>query len=224
MSQVDLRTKTSDDWQDQNGNRIVGLPKLLGPAFIEFTGSNNSLTFSSGSSFAGYMSFRRDDSHVAFGNNAMYRGRMSLGLGCSITFGRGIYWGPNGYITTAERANITFGDDLLVSENCSVRADDSHPIYNGLTGERINPSKDIVVGSHVWIGADALLMPGSVVGSGSVLGARSMVTPSRPVPPNSLVVGSPIRVVRENIYWVRKHLQSSTDIDDSIEPVAMFTR
>ena len=222
MSRVDLRTKAPGEWKDDNGNRIIGDPKILGTTVIDFTGSNNTLEFLPGSSIAGFISFRRSDSQVTFGNNAMYRGRMSLGLGCSITFGRGIYWGPGGYITTAEGASITFGDDLLVSENCSVRADDSHPIYDGLSGERINPSKDIIVGSHVWIGVDVLLMPGSVVGNGSVLGARSMVTPSRPVPANSLVVGSPIRVVRENIHWVRKHLQASTDIEESIAPGAIL--
>lgn len=222
MTRVDLRNKQAGDWADDSGNRIIGNPKVLGPAYVEFTGSNNLLSFATGSSVAGYLSFRRDDSQVTFGERAMFRGRMSVGQECSITFGTGIYWGPNGYVTSAEGANITFGDDLLISENCTFRADDSHPIYDGDTGERINPSRDIVVGSHVWVGVDALVMPGSVIGSGSVLGARSMVTPSRPVPKNSLAVGSPVRIVRENIRWVRKHLQTSLDIDERLSAAELL--
>lgn len=41
---------------------------------------------------------------------------------------------------------------MLIANQCRVRADDSHPIYDGVTGERINPSRSISIGDHVWIG------------------------------------------------------------------------
>lgn len=214
-----LRDGNIRDWSDDLGNRIIGAPKLLGPTKVEFVGENNVVIFGSGSSLQGSVSFRRGNSTVHFGERAMFRGRMSLGEGCAVRLGNDIYWGPNGYVTTAEGANVLFGDDLLISENCTFRADDSHPIYDAGTGTRINPSRDVVIENHVWIGVDALVMPGARIGEGAILGARSMVTASRPVPARALAVGSPAIAIRENVHWVRKHLQNSTDIDEQIEPI-----
>lgn len=53
---------------------------------------------------------------------------------------------------------------------------------------------DLVVGNDVWIGCDALLMPGVQVGDGAVIGARSVVT--KDVPPYAVVAGNPAELVR----------------------------
>ncbi|WP_413560633.1 CatB-related O-acetyltransferase [Bdellovibrio sp. HCB209] len=49
------------------------------------------------------------------------------------------------------------------------------------------PAGDTVIGNDVWIGAEAMIMPGVRVGSGCVIGARAVVT--RNVDPYSIVVG-----------------------------------
>ncbi|MFO0851218.1 MAG: Vat family streptogramin A O-acetyltransferase [Gemmataceae bacterium] len=54
---------------------------------------------------------------------------------------------------------------------------------------------DTVVGSDVWVGYDALVMPGVKVGDGAVVAARSVVT--RDVPPYSVVGGNPAQVVKQ---------------------------
>ncbi|KIP76456.1 MULTISPECIES: CatB-related O-acetyltransferase [Vibrio] len=46
---------------------------------------------------------------------------------------------------------------------------------------------DTVVGNDVWIGSEAMIMPGVKIGDGAVIGARSVVT--KDVPPYSIVVG-----------------------------------
>jgi virginiamycin A acetyltransferase len=57
------------------------------------------------------------------------------------------------------------------------------------------PAKgDTVVGHDVWLGMDALVMPGVRIGHGAVIGARSVVT--RDVPDYAVVAGNPARVVR----------------------------
>jgi len=53
---------------------------------------------------------------------------------------------------------------------------------------------DTVVGHDVWIGMEALVMPGVRIGHGAVVGARSVVT--RDVPDYAVVAGNPARVVR----------------------------
>ncbi len=54
---------------------------------------------------------------------------------------------------------------------------------------------DTVVGSDVWIGMEALILPGARIGHGAVIGARAVV--SGEVPPYAVVTGNPGRMVRK---------------------------
>jgi len=63
-----------------------------------------------------------------------------------------------------------------------------------LTDYLWRPGGDTVVGHDVWIGMDALVLPGVRIGHGAVIGARSVVT--RDVPDYAVVAGNPARVVR----------------------------
>jgi acetyltransferase-like isoleucine patch superfamily enzyme len=53
----------------------------------------------------------------------------------------------------------------------------------------------VVIEDDVWLGANVTILPGVRVGRGAVIGAGSVVTKS--VPPMSLAVGNPARVIRE---------------------------
>jgi virginiamycin A acetyltransferase len=57
------------------------------------------------------------------------------------------------------------------------------------------PSRgDTVVGNDVWLGYEALVLPGVTVGDGAVVAAASVV--SADVPPYAIVAGNPARIVR----------------------------
>ena len=206
------------DYADANGNTITGTPTPHPNARIEFKGKNCKVVFAENVKLQGAIVFHRDNSTVRFGKWAWFDGRMTLGLGCTITMGEAFYSGWDCQMTTAEGAGIAFGDDVLIANACRIRADDSHPIYDGHTGRRINPSRPITVGDHVWIGQEVFVMPGAVIGSGSMVGARSVVTKARPIPKYSLAAGSPATVIREDINWVRKHLQAH-DIPEAMPPI-----
>ena len=53
---------------------------------------------------------------------------------------------------------------------------------------------DIVIGSDVWIGYEAVILSGVTVGDGAVIGARAVVT--KDVPPYTIVGGVPTRPIR----------------------------
>lgn len=62
-------------------------------------------------------------------------------------------------------------------------------------GELDVPFKgDTVIGNDVWIGHDALFMPGVRVGDGAIIGTRAVVT--QDVPPYAVVGGNPARLIR----------------------------
>jgi len=84
---------------------------------------------------------------------------------------------------------------------------------------------DTVIGNDVWIGYDAIIMPGVKIGSGAIIGARSVVT--KDVAPYTIVAGNPARVIRKrsddktietllNIAWwnweMNKIMKHYTDI------------
>lgn len=52
----------------------------------------------------------------------------------------------------------------------------------------------ITIGDNVWIGGNAIVLSGVCIGEGSVVGAGAVVTSD--VPPFTLVVGNPARVMR----------------------------
>lgn len=57
------------------------------------------------------------------------------------------------------------------------------------------PAGDTVVGNDVWIGAEALIMPGIRIGDGAMIGSRAVVT--RDVEPYAIVTGNPAREIRK---------------------------
>jgi acetyltransferase-like isoleucine patch superfamily enzyme len=59
-----------------------------------------------------------------------------------------------------------------------------------------------VVGDHVWIGLNAVLLKGAIVGRDAVIGMNSIVI--HEVPERSLAVGSPARVIRQGITWSKQ--------------------
>lgn len=56
------------------------------------------------------------------------------------------------------------------------------------------PGADTVIGHDVWIGRDARILPGARIGNGVIVGAGAVVAGD--VPPYSVVVGNPARVIR----------------------------
>lgn len=54
---------------------------------------------------------------------------------------------------------------------------------------------DTVVGNDVWIGSEAMIMPGVTIGHGAVIGSRALVT--RSVEPFTIVGGNPAKPLRK---------------------------
>jgi maltose O-acetyltransferase len=68
-----------------------------------------------------------------------------------------------------------------------------HPFDSALRRER-EFGKPVEIGSDVWVGGGAIILPGVRIGSRSVIGAGSVV--SRDIPEGVLAVGNPCRVIR----------------------------
>lgn len=97
--------------------------------------------------------------------------------------------------------SITIGDDVAISERVVIRDSDNHDIMS--KGDNCNEdrpmSAPIVIGDHVWIGMNVLVLKGVTIGDGAVVAAGSVVT--KDVPPRSLVAGVPAKVIKTDVEW-----------------------
>ena len=69
-----------------------------------------------------------------------------------------------------------------------------HP-FSAMERRHKEYGKPVDIGSDVWIGGGAIILPGVRIGSGAVIGAGSVVT--RDVPDRTFAAGNPCRVIRE---------------------------
>lgn len=110
-------------------------------------------------------------------------------------FGRNITLGERVFINSGcrfqDQGGVTIGDDSLIGHN-TVLATLDHGIHPDHRGD-MDPAP-IVIGRNVWIGANVTILKGVTVGDNAIVAAASVVT--KDVPADSIVVGSPARVVR----------------------------
>ena len=64
------------------------------------------------------------------------------------------------------------------------------------------------VGDECLIGMGATILDGAVIGEQSIVGAKALVTQGTQIPPGSLVLGAPAKVVRPLSAAERSHLKS----------------
>ena len=69
----------------------------------------------------------------------------------------------------------------------------THPLNAELRKEE--SGKPVEIGSDVWVGGGAIILPGVRIGSRAVIGAGSVVT--RDIPDGVFAAGNPCRVIRE---------------------------
>ncbi len=102
---------------------------------------------------------------------------------------------------------VFFNFNCVVLDVCRVRIGDfslfgpavqiytpMHPM-NAELRRREEYGKPIDIGSDVWVGGGAIILPGVRIGSRAVIGAGSVVT--RDVPDGVFAAGNPCRVIRE---------------------------
>jgi chloramphenicol O-acetyltransferase type B len=72
--------------------------------------------------------------------------------------------------------------------------DDDFDHYDRIAPKAYKSKGDTVIGNDVWIGAEALIMPGVRIGDGAVIGTRSLVTKN--VGPYEIWGGSPAKLIK----------------------------
>jgi hypothetical protein len=105
------------------------------------------------------------------------------------------YINSDAVILAAESIHI--GHGCLISRMVFIYDADHHDIVNE-EGKVINPPRPVVIGDHVWIGLQSLLLRGSKIGDGAVIAANSLV--GGKIKAGTMASGNPARSYSE-IHW-----------------------
>ena len=133
--------------------------------------------------------FPHDGSHY-IAPNAQVMGKVVLGEHSSVWFGA-VLRGDNETITIGARSNV--------QDNAVLHTDPGCPLILGegvIVGHQVM-MHGCTIGDNSLIGIGAVILNKAVIGKNCIIGAGALITEGKVIPDNSLVVGSPGKVVRE---------------------------
>jgi len=135
-----------------------------------------------------------DRPHIADGAwvapTATLVGAVEVAEGASVWYGA---------VLRGDNEPIIIGPDSNVQDNVVFHTDEGIPVSLG-RGVSVGHNAVVhgsTVGDDVLVGMGAILMNGSVIGSECLIAAGALVPEGANIPPRSLVVGVPAKVIRE---------------------------
>lgn len=128
----------------------------------------------------------------------------------SLVIGNNVQLNDN--VQVAVNEQVVIGENSLIASNVFI-SDHNHGNYSEINGDRpdiVQVQKKlhgapIQIGVNVWIGKNVCILPGACIGDNSVIGANALV--SGIIPPNSIAIGSPARVVKKYCYTLNQWIK-----------------
>ncbi len=134
-----------------------------------------------------------DNAQVEIGNFTSYAGTQLTVADNAVFRAEDAYMNYGSVIECRNRIEI--GKHCLIGERVKISDSNNHRInYDGY-----KISAPVIIGEHVWICNDSIILCGVTIGDGAVVAAGSVVT--KDVPARCVVAGVPAKVIRENIFW-----------------------
>lgn len=124
----------------------------------------------------------------AVGEGAVVRPPFHCDYGYNISLGRGVFL--NYGCIVLDVVAVTIGDLTQIGPGVQILAADP-PRDPAQRRAGLEFGRPVRIGSNVWIGGAALILPGVAIGDDAIVGAGAVVT--RDVPPGIAVAGNPAR-------------------------------
>ena len=122
--------------------------------------------------------------------NATVIGNVILKRNASVWFGA---------VLRGDNEPITIGENSNVQDNSVLHTDYGQPLTIGrnVTVGHMVMMHGCTVGDGSLIGIGSIILNGARIGRNCIIGAGSLITEGKEIPDNSMVMGSPGKVVRE---------------------------
>ncbi len=128
--------------------------------------------------------------NVFIAKNATVIGDVTLGAHASVWYGA---------VLRGDINRIVVGHHSNIQDNAVLHLADDFPclLGNWVTVGHSAIVHACTVGDEVLVGMGAVILDGAVIGRQSLIGAKALVTQGTKIPPGSLVLGAPAKVVRK---------------------------
>ena len=142
------------------------------------------------------------DAFIAEGARVI--GNVSIGQGASIWFNA---------VLRGDKDRIVIGNRTNVQDNATLHLDPGKPciVGDGVTIGHAAIVHGCTIEENCLIGMGSTILSGARIGRDTIVGAHALVTENKEIPPGSLVLGVPAKVVRqltpEEIDGIRKNVQ-----------------
>jgi len=118
--------------------------------------------------------------------------RASLHRWRGVQMGKNVYVGFGVIFDRVYPDQITIGDDAVIGDRCIISAHSCGTLPQKTLFPRV--VKPVRIGKGVWVAPASIIIAGVEIGDLSVIGTGSVVT--RSIPPKSVAVGVPARVIK----------------------------
>ena len=117
-------------------------------------------------------------------------------------------------VVRADMNKIRIGKNTSIQDNCTVHCTFPNPTTIGdfVTTGHNSVIHACEIGDYVVVGIGAIVLNGARVGSGSVIGAGAVVTENTEIPPNSLVLGIPGKIIKEVSPDMRESFKTNAEL------------
>ena len=90
--------------------------------------------------------------------------------------------------------NIKIGDNCVIASGVNIIDSNGHKTYSKDRTKGADCSKSVIIGNNVWIGLNATILKGTIIGDNSIISAGSVVKGI--FPDNCIISGNPATIVK----------------------------
>jgi len=139
----------------------------------------------------------------------------NVDYGSNVKWNKDHWWYANFGLCLLDCSEIHIGNAVLFGPNCQLYGA-THSVSLVERDTMLERALPIRIGDDCWMGGNVCIMAGVTIGEGCTIGAGSVVT--KDIPPFSIAVGNPARVVRkltdEEIGIKRQASQNTAQFED----------
>lgn len=105
--------------------------------------------------------------------------------------------GPGSILKISQNVTLSFGSQIMTGQ---------YQLNTSGHNRNLHTYSSVFIHENVWVGSNAIILPGITIGKGSIIAAGAVVT--KDVPANVVVAGSPAKIIKNLILLNHSEIKS----------------